>query len=120
MSDPAGDPRVYFAAERTMLAWLRTGVGIMAFGFVVARFGIFLRLLREQQGMTQGHGLSPYLGATLVGLGAIATGTGAEQFRRFTRTLKREEIPAGGPQFALALSWILAVIGAGLVVILVV
>ena len=32
----AGDPRVYFAAERTLLAWIRTGIGVMAFGFVVA------------------------------------------------------------------------------------
>ena len=31
------DPRVFFAAERTLLAWVRTGLTIMAFGFVVAR-----------------------------------------------------------------------------------
>ena len=45
-----GDPRVFFAAERTLLAWVRTGLTIMAFGFVVARFGLFLRLLAAQQG----------------------------------------------------------------------
>ena len=37
------DPRVYFAAERTLLAWVRTGLALMGFGFVVARFGLFLR-----------------------------------------------------------------------------
>jgi len=37
------DPRVYFAAERTLLAWIRTGLAMMGFGFVVARFGLFLR-----------------------------------------------------------------------------
>ncbi len=42
------DPRVFFAAERTLLAWVRTGLTIMAFGFVVARFGLFLRLLAAQ------------------------------------------------------------------------
>lgn len=47
---PISDPRVYFAAERTLLAWLRTGLGIMAFGFVVARFGLFLRLVQVQGG----------------------------------------------------------------------
>jgi uncharacterized membrane protein YidH (DUF202 family) len=31
------DPRVYFAAERTLLAWVRTGLAMMGFGFVVAR-----------------------------------------------------------------------------------
>ena len=33
------DPRIYFAAERTLLAWVRTGLAMMGFGFVVARFG---------------------------------------------------------------------------------
>jgi uncharacterized membrane protein YidH (DUF202 family) len=50
MPDRSADPRVYFAAERTLLAWVRTGIAIMAFGFVVARFGLFLRLLRAQAG----------------------------------------------------------------------
>jgi putative membrane protein len=36
------DPRVYFAAERALLAWIRTGPAKMGFGFVVARFGLFL------------------------------------------------------------------------------
>ena len=73
MSESGEDPRVYFAAERTMLAWLRTGIAVMAFGFVVARFGLFLRLLRAQGGADVGHGVSPYLGAALVGLGIVAT-----------------------------------------------
>ena len=40
---PPEDPRVRFAAERTVLAWMRTGLALMGFGFVVARFGLFLR-----------------------------------------------------------------------------
>ncbi len=82
MSDSGADPRVYFAAERTMLAWLRTGIAVMAFGFVVARFGLFLRLLQAQGSAPAGHGLSPYLGAGLVGLGVVATAGGAAQFQR--------------------------------------
>ena len=39
------DPRVPLAAERTFLAWIRTGLALMGFGFVVARFGLFLREL---------------------------------------------------------------------------
>ena len=49
---PDRDPRIYFAAERTMLAWIRTGLAMMGFGFVVARFGLFLRELAVARGET--------------------------------------------------------------------
>jgi len=35
--------RVHMANERTFLAWIRTSIAIMAFGFVVEKFGLFLR-----------------------------------------------------------------------------
>ena len=41
------DPRVRFAAERTLIAWIRTGLSMMGFGFVVARFALFLKELTE-------------------------------------------------------------------------
>jgi len=46
MSD-LNDPRVFFAAERTLMAWNRTGLTLMAFGFVLERFGLFLHVLRK-------------------------------------------------------------------------
>jgi putative membrane protein len=51
MSDSVtNDPRVLFAAERTFLAWIRTGLALMGFGFVVARFGIFLQQIMLDRG----------------------------------------------------------------------
>jgi putative membrane protein len=89
------DPRVYFAAERTLLAWLRTGIAIMAFGFVVARFSLVLRLLQLQNGQgATGHGVSPYLGAGLVLLGAVATGLGATEYRRYCSRLPLADLPS--------------------------
>ena len=44
------DPRVFFAAERTLLAWVRTGIAVMALGFVVERFGFFMALVAQQVG----------------------------------------------------------------------
>jgi putative membrane protein len=49
MSD-LNDPRVLFAAERTLLAWNRTGPSLMAFGFVIERFGLFLRYISTAPG----------------------------------------------------------------------
>ena len=53
------DPRVYFAAERTLLAWIRTGITIIGLGFVVAKFGLFLRFIRTLTAPDLPRGWSP-------------------------------------------------------------
>ena len=121
MDQGAADPRSLLAAERTMLAWLRTGISVMAFGFVVARFGLFLRLLHAQAGREVGHGVSPYLGAALVLLGVVATGGGALQYQRYVSLLPDSARPAtSSPRFVLGLSWTLVLIGAILALVLLV
>ncbi|WP_158943697.1 YidH family protein [Granulicella sp. S190] len=67
------DPRVYFAAERTFLAWIRTGLGLMGIGFAVSRFGLFLRqiTLTQSHPSTPTTGLSLWSGVSLVALGVV-------------------------------------------------
>ena len=69
------DPRVYFAAERTFLAWIRTGLGLMGIGFAVSRFGLFLRQLTATDSRLPARttGLSLWSGVALVALGVIVT-----------------------------------------------
>lgn len=73
MAEAEKDPRVWLAAERTLLAWIRTGLAMMGFGFVVARFGLFLRELEAAQHTTTPASprLSLYFGTTLVFIGVV-------------------------------------------------
>ena len=91
------DPRVFFAAERTLLAWVRSGLTMMAFGFVVARFGLFLGLLpasSQSAGAThQFNWISSTLGIALVVLGAAVILGALFNHRLYVRTLPAEDIP---------------------------
>jgi putative membrane protein len=111
--EPGTDLRVYFAAERTLLAWVRTGITLMAFGFVVARFGLFLRLVHLQAGEAATSGAAPLLGAAMVWLGVVALAGGSLQFRAFCRRLQlAERPPLSALWFALGIAWALALTGA--------
>jgi len=91
MSD-LNDPRVFFAAERTLMAWNRTGLTLMAFGFVLERFGLFLHVLRQNPTHT-GRDLSFWIGIAFISLALAVIGFSIVQFRRVLRTLKPIEIP---------------------------
>lgn len=90
---PPNDPRVYFAAERTLLAWLRTGIAVMGVGFLVARFGLFLRMLRHESLEVPVHLNSTLLGVGFVLLGAAGIAVAGVQFLRFLRSLGPSERP---------------------------
>lgn len=90
------DPRVFFAAERTFLAWLRTGLTIIALGFVIARFGLFVQLL-SLQAPTAIHShsrTSAILGIFFVVSGALTILVATVQHRRFVASLPQIDLPA--------------------------
>jgi putative membrane protein len=89
--------RLHQANERTMLAWIRTGIALMAFGFAIARFGVFLRQVASVGSVPihvqRGVG-SAWVGAALVALGMIANLLATIRYGRIREAIVRGEVGA--------------------------
>lgn len=86
-----GSPSDHLANERTFLAWMRTSIGIMAFGFVVVKFSLFVKqisLIIGKQNVIQNKGYSAIVGIILVAVGTVTTVLAYIRYRQTTRQLK--------------------------------
>lgn len=91
----AADPRVFFAAERTLLAWQRCSLALMGFGFVIERFSLFLAVLRREPERSTHHVFSLLVGVGLILAGASVALASSLAFRRFVRDLPQQDVPKG-------------------------
>jgi putative membrane protein len=109
---PEKDPRVYFAAERTLLAWIRTGLALMGLGFAIARFGLFIRETHLTLGAQANFPGSTFSGISLISLGVLVNLLGMFDYSRTIRALRRGEwIPGRISRMGVALASALAVVG---------
>ncbi len=121
--DLSKDPRVYFAAERTFLAWIRTGVALMGFGFVVARFGLFLRELQASQHEQPQSAprLSLWIGIALVLIGVFVNLSAMVRQGQLIQQLKRGEWDIKHQsRLGVGISITLACLGAAMAIYLIV
>lgn len=111
------DPRVFFAAERTLLAWMRTGIALLGLGFVVERFGLFVRLMAGGRELPASQQLaSLVLAVILLSIGATVMIVAARQFTKFIMTLSPAEVPRGHPVWlAPAVNYALGCVSLGMI-----
>jgi putative membrane protein len=112
----------YLAAERTLLAWIRTGLALMGFGFVVARFGLFLRQIQLVNHETPAQNFAPSLwfGTALIAVGVLVNILAGYRHVHLVRGLEHgdhTEFHRRTP--AVAVAYFLAIVGLAMTIYLV-
>jgi putative membrane protein len=111
------------ANERTFLAWVRTAIAIMAFGFLVEKFDLFLEIagqtLARRPLSVGGQLVGNIAGLALIGLGAATIVLAILRFRKTSKEIDSPEaLPGAGERLDLGLAGLLVVLGAALFVYL--
>ncbi len=111
----------YLAAERTFLAWIRTGLALMGFGFVVARFGLFLReiAMTTHTHTLESTGVSLWIGTALLMVGACVNVAASIHHVSLIGKLNRGDAIGRPSAIAIAVALTLAAFGVALAVYLV-
>ncbi|MBI5025988.1 MAG: DUF202 domain-containing protein [Nitrospirae bacterium] len=110
--------RVHMANERTFLAWIRTSIGIMAFGFVVEKFALFVKQISYFLGKEvtpPSPGYSSIFGIFLVGLGALM---GVLAFIRYKKVEKQIDEDTYQPSLILDILLAISVLAIGIFLVI--
>ena len=112
------------ANERTFLAWVRTAIAIMAFGFLVERFDLFLRIttrsLAGRSPPLRSEVVGTTAGLVLIVLGGAVMVLAALRFRKTATAIAAEDVhPGPGARLDIALATLLLLLGTFLFVYLI-
>lgn len=115
----------YLAAERTLLAWIRTGLALMGFGFVVARFGLFLQQMQlarvdNHTMQVRAYGESLWFGTALIGVGVLVNMLAGLRHVQLVRELNAGSTnPARFAAHGVAVALFLAIVGLAMAIYLI-
>jgi len=114
--------REHLANERTFLAWIRTSIGIMAFGFVVEKFALFMKQMSLVLGnstientLPPSHGYSSTVGIFLVGFGTLMSLLAFVRYKKVERQIDEDTYQ---PSSVLDLLLLLAVLAVGIFLVI--
>lgn len=110
--------REHLANERTFLAWIRTSIALMGFGFVIVKFAVFIRqvsIVLGEKAPVISKGYSAQIGVVMVALGALVS---ALAYFSFLRNKKQISSATYQPNSTLNLIVTIALIVASILLIL--
>jgi putative membrane protein len=110
--------RVHMANERTFLAWIRTSVAIMAFGFVVEKFSLFVKQMAYYLGketVPPPQGYSSMIGIILVGLGVVMSVLAFIRYKKVERQIDEDSYQ---PSAILSVLLAISIIAVGFFLVL--
>jgi putative membrane protein len=102
----------HLANERTFLAWIRTAIGIMAFGFVVVKFSIFLRRISILMGkdiVDKSHGYSDVIGIIIVATGALTLFLSLLRFQKVKAEIIKDQYHSASGTLIVLVSFIIII-----------
>jgi putative membrane protein len=111
--------RDHLANERTLLAWVRTGIAIIGLGFIVARFGLLLRELGDTNPHLLPIGVSTAFGVAFTLCGVLVLLVSLQRYRTAGESIERNEY-SWSPSLAIILTLVLAVAGGVLAIYLII
>ncbi len=121
MTENNGNARDHLANERTFLAWLRTSIGIMAFGFVVVKFSLFVKqlsMLLGKQLIIQQKGYSSVIGIILVIVGTACSLLAYLRYKKTERQINNNSYKSSSLLISLLVGFIF-IISVALIVYLI-
>jgi inner membrane protein YidH len=106
------DPRVLYAAERTLLAWQRSSLALMGFGFLIERLSDFVPPLRHQAENSGHHFVALVVGVLFILLGSVVAVAASLAYRQILKTLPGGVVlPGHWTGLGSVINWIVGIAG---------